>query len=107
MGVYFCNEPVDKHVRVARLLAFPLIIPPGDSNYVSRASLTVPKDVTVLSVMPHMHLLGREMTVAATSRSKSDSARPFTLAQAFIDAKCRATPESTVSVRSRPFSNAS
>ena len=72
MGVYFCKEPVDKHVRVARLLAFPLIIPAGDSNYVSHASLTVPKDVTVLSVMPHMHLLGREMTVAATLPDGSD-----------------------------------
>jgi hypothetical protein len=72
MGVYFCQEPVDKHVRVARLLGLPLIIPAGESNYVSRASLTVPKDVTVLSVMPHMHLLGREMTVTANLPGGSD-----------------------------------
>ena len=32
----------------------------------ARASIPVPADVTLRSVMPHMHLLGREMRVFAT-----------------------------------------
>lgn len=39
--------------------------------------------------------------VAATNRSKSESARPLSLAHAFKDAKCFATPESTGRTRNR------
>ena len=48
------------------ILYLPLRIPAGESRYVARTDFTVPTDVTVHSVTPHMHLLGREMTVTAT-----------------------------------------
>ena len=41
-------------------------IKPGDTHYEVKASLTVPADVTVYDVLPHMHWLGHDMTVTAT-----------------------------------------
>lgn len=66
MGVYFCKGAVDKRMRVAPVVYLPLRIPPGDANYTVHSDMTTPADVTVHGVMPHMHLLGREMTVTAT-----------------------------------------
>src|SRR5690606_28328635 len=42
-----------------------LDIPPGEANYKAEASYTLPADLTMLSCIPHMHLLGQEMTVTA------------------------------------------
>ena len=66
IGFHFCKQPVDKRVRV-HTHAFPgLNIQPGDANYAVTNSYTVPANVTVLAVWPHMHLIGRAMTVEAT-----------------------------------------
>jgi len=43
-----------------------LRIPANDSNFVVHATLPVPLGATVYRVMPHMHLLGRDMKVTAT-----------------------------------------
>ena len=66
IGLYFNKAPVDKRIRSFPLTKVPLRIPAGDSNFVVRASLPVPVDVTAYRVLPHMHLLGREMKVTAT-----------------------------------------
>ena len=66
IGVYFTEGPVDKQMRVFPLVALPLRIPAGEKNYEAKAALPVPADVTVLGVMPHMHLVARDMTVNAT-----------------------------------------
>jgi mono/diheme cytochrome c family protein len=66
VGLTFAQGPIDKRMRVMPLLYLPLRIPAGQSNYTARTDLTVPMDVTVHSVTPHMHLLGREMTLHAT-----------------------------------------
>jgi hypothetical protein len=66
IGVYFAEGPVDKKMHVLPLLSPILRIPPGEKNYEAKASFPVLFDATVLSVMPHMHLLGRDMTVTAT-----------------------------------------
>src|SRR5581483_9746539 len=42
-----------------------LRIPPGDDNYRVEASIPIPWEITLHSVMPHMHLVGKEMTVTA------------------------------------------
>ena len=65
LGLYFTKTPVDKRLR-ATLAINPFIrIPPGNANYTLKAARDIPTNVTVLQVMPHMHLLGREMTVTA------------------------------------------
>lgn len=66
IGLYFSKAPVDKRVHIFPLINTFLSIPPGAKNYAAQASATLPEDVSVLSIMPHMHLLGSDMTVSAT-----------------------------------------
>jgi mono/diheme cytochrome c family protein/thiol-disulfide isomerase/thioredoxin len=66
VGLYFARGTVDKKLRAWPLAKLMLRIPPGDSDYVARASLTIPHDVTAYRVTPHMHLLGRDMKLTAT-----------------------------------------
>jgi Copper type II ascorbate-dependent monooxygenase, C-terminal domain len=66
IGLYFARGPVDKQMRVMAVLALPLLIPPGDAHYETRAaSAPLPAGITVREVWPHMHLLGRDMTLTA------------------------------------------
>jgi hypothetical protein len=66
IGLYFCRGPVDKRQRVFPLSSRNLNIPPGDTNFTVRASLPILFDVSVHAIMPHMHLIGKEMAVVAT-----------------------------------------
>lgn len=66
VGLYFCKGPVDKRYRSAMVIQPWLRIPAGDVDYRAHASLKLLTDATILNVTPHMHLLGREMTVTAT-----------------------------------------
>lgn len=66
LGIYFSKTPVEKRLRTFPVVQRQINIPPGDSNYVLRASLLIPFDVTLQQILPHMHLVGREMTVTAT-----------------------------------------
>ena len=66
VGIYFVKGPLQKRVRTAPVIKAALRIPANDSNFVVNASLPVPLGATVYRVMPHMHLLGREMKVTAT-----------------------------------------
>ena len=65
VGLYFTQKPVDKVLRVFPMI-YPLLnIPPGQPDYKVKTSFTVPEDVTVRQVLPHMHWLGHAMTVTA------------------------------------------
>ncbi len=66
IGLYFCKGPVNQRLRVHGLLATRLNIPPGDAHYETGAQLTVPADTTLHSIFPHMHLIGKSMTVTLT-----------------------------------------
>jgi mono/diheme cytochrome c family protein len=65
IGVYFSKSKVDKRMRILPLVALKLRIPAGEENYITRSTMPVFNDMTVYQVTPHMHLLGREMTVTA------------------------------------------
>lgn len=65
IGVYFTKGAVDKRIRSMMVLNPLLRIPAGDANYTTSAQRTVRDDITVLSVTPHMHLLGKDMEVSA------------------------------------------
>ena len=43
-----------------------LQIPAGEKNYTVKTSFTVPVDVELIGVTPHMHLLGKSMKASAT-----------------------------------------
>jgi mono/diheme cytochrome c family protein len=66
VALYFAKGDVDRQVFVSRVTSRGLQIPAGESDYVARGSLPVPWNAIVLEVFPHMHLIGREMTVTAT-----------------------------------------
>lgn len=65
IGLHFVKGRVDQRWHTFPLVA-RLSIPAGDPDYVTRSTIPVPTDSTLHSVMPHMHLVGREMKVSAT-----------------------------------------
>lgn len=66
IGIFFAKKPVDKRYRSLAVSFRKIDIPAGDADYEVHTSMTVPRNVTVLTITPHMHWLGREMTVKAT-----------------------------------------
>ena len=66
IGLTFSKAPVDKRIRNAALGNPFIAISPGDAHYELKAALTIPADMTVYDVLPHMHWLGHDMTVTAT-----------------------------------------
>ena len=66
IALYFAREPVSEYVDGVVLGTQDLRIPPGERNYWRRFSMEVPSGVTLTSVTPHMHFLGREFIAIAT-----------------------------------------
>jgi hypothetical protein len=57
-----------KHfISSVALMTRSVDIPPGETNYHRELSVELPMDVTLEGVIPHMHLIGREMKVQATT----------------------------------------
>lgn len=72
IGLFFIDEPTAKIVAERERLvgsiwtsAYDIDIPPGDPCWTTTASYTLPKEVTVVGIVPHMHLLGRSARVRA------------------------------------------
>jgi mono/diheme cytochrome c family protein len=65
IGLYFAKAPIRQPVYTLPLYNLGFTIPPGAERYKVTASLPVPTDMTAWGVIPHMHLLGREMQVRA------------------------------------------
>jgi mono/diheme cytochrome c family protein len=66
IALYFAKEPVKKQLHV-HMIINPLVnIPPGAEDHKMTALWTVPQNVHALDVMPHMHLIGRTISVIAT-----------------------------------------
>jgi peroxiredoxin len=68
IGLYFAKEPVDlpwQTVIVQGLKTWEKI-PAGKTDYVARGSVYFHTDAVVHSVIPHMHLLGKAVTVTMT-----------------------------------------
>lgn len=72
IGLFFIDEPTAKIVAERERLvgsiwtsAYDIDIPPGDPCWTTTASYTLPKEVTVVGIVPHMHLLGKSVRVRA------------------------------------------
>jgi hypothetical protein len=65
IGLRFATDPIVKRVRWSHLGNEVLNIKPGDKSYEVKAQMRVPNDITVIDVIPHMHLLGHDMKVTA------------------------------------------
>jgi hypothetical protein len=73
LGLYFVDKPVgDLLKEPAKLVGsiwmanYEMDIPAGESNYKRSTTYTLPKDVIMVGIVPHMHLLGKSMRVTAT-----------------------------------------
>jgi peroxiredoxin len=73
IALYFAKKPVKSIMSRRPLLLGTLIIevPPGKARYRTGSSVTLPVDLTLNSVFPHMHLIGKEMKITATLPDKS------------------------------------
>jgi len=60
-GFYFTDEAPVKRVMDAGLASREIDIPPGDAHYVVHQHLTIPIAVDAVGIIPHAHLLCREM----------------------------------------------
>jgi thiol-disulfide isomerase/thioredoxin len=66
VALYFAKEPVTQQAHTSIFGTFQIDIPADAPRHETRISMTVPFPVKVLNIMPHMHLLGKEMKVTAT-----------------------------------------
>ena len=65
VGIYFAKKPITKHLGILPLIA-PLNIPAGEASYKTGTSFPMLFDAKAIFIIPHMHLLGREIAVEAT-----------------------------------------
>lgn len=63
IGLYFAEPSAKQRVVELQVGSKRLEIPPGQARHRERAFYTLPVDTTLLDMVPHMHLLGREMKV--------------------------------------------
>jgi hypothetical protein len=73
LGLYFVKKPVAESLKEpAKLVGsiwlanYEMDIPAGEGRYNCSTSYRLPKEVIMVGVVPHMHLLGKSMTVTAT-----------------------------------------
>jgi peroxiredoxin len=78
IGLYFVNKPVAESLREpAKLVGsiwmanYEMDIPAGEQHYARSTSYTLPREVILVGVVPHMHLLGKAMKVTATLPDQS------------------------------------
>jgi hypothetical protein len=65
IGFYFTDERPQRSMIDLVLIQKKIDIPPGQSDYRTTDELTLPADMRVYGVFPHMHLLGKEVKVTA------------------------------------------
>ena len=65
IGLIFAKEPPQRRVMTMNAMNVFLKIPPGDGNYETHAHATIPQDVTLVNMMPHMHLRGKDFLYTA------------------------------------------
>ena len=67
VGVHFADaDEIDKEFVNLWILNADFKIPAGDPNYGAKASYVFPQDVEILSLAPHMHYRGKDMSYTAT-----------------------------------------
>ncbi len=73
IGVYFSRTPVTKNLTYLPLVNQSFTIPAGNNHYKVAASFTTPIAAHIVNITPHMHLLGREISVDMTLLGKTTS----------------------------------
>jgi peroxiredoxin len=75
IGLYFAKKPVARRMQGLVIPGRFIYIPAGEAHYRVKGAIEVERDCTLYSVMPHMHMLGREIKVTLTPPEGA----PFTL----------------------------
>lgn len=68
-GLYFTDQPIYKRYKVGDVGTYNVHINPKDKNGRAEATDVIAGDLTIYSITPHMHLLGRTMRVTAEKPS--------------------------------------
>lgn len=66
MAVRFAKQPPKHEVQVYGIVNKSFAIPPGAPSHSDEKTVTVPKDMYVTSLMPHMHVRGKAFKFEAT-----------------------------------------
>ncbi len=73
IGLFFVDHPVAESLsQPAKLVGsvwmanYEMDIPAGNANYLRSTTYRLPKEVVLVGIVPHMHLLGKSMKVTAT-----------------------------------------
>ncbi len=66
IGLYFAKKPVTHQFQPSVISAFPTI-PAGAANHRVHGQMWIDRDITLYTVMPHMHLLGKEIKATMTT----------------------------------------
>ncbi|MHA3775403.1 tetratricopeptide repeat protein [Verrucomicrobiota bacterium sgz303538] len=61
VALYFADQPPTRSAFMLLLRSVDVDIPPGASDYAIESSYKLPVDVDALSILPHLHYLGKEV----------------------------------------------
>lgn len=75
IGVYFAHRSARQVVVEVQVGSRQIEIPGGEERHHERASYTLPVETTLLDMVPHMHVLGREVKV--WSKAPDGKTRPL------------------------------
>ena len=65
VALYYAKGPVEKVLKTAALGNVLFALKPNETNQQVKASMVIPFDAKIWAVMPHMHMIGKEMKVWA------------------------------------------
>jgi hypothetical protein len=65
VGFYLTDQPPQRSMMDLVLIDMKIDIPPGEREYRTRAETTLPIDMEVVGIFPHMHQIGRDIKVTA------------------------------------------
>ncbi|WP_240911017.1 redoxin domain-containing protein [Paludisphaera soli] len=66
LGLSFAKEPVVREAFTLPIVNPRFVIPPGEPAVPVSSSMTLPKEVRLLSFMPHMHVRGKDFSYTIT-----------------------------------------
>ncbi|HLH41358.1 MAG TPA: cytochrome c [Bryobacteraceae bacterium] len=65
IGLVFAKQPVTRQIVTMQAMGLDLKIPPGTAHYRVDARITMPRDMLLMGMRPHMHLRGKSFQFRA------------------------------------------
>ena len=66
IGVYFAKKKVERPYQGGFMMGLFAVIPAKNDHFVVKGSTTVTEDMVLHEIMPHMHMLGKDIKVTMT-----------------------------------------